>query len=336
MSDFFSLKTVQITPELGMALKNFRIENEVTATSIVEEFSKSSSYITKLEKGEIKKIDGELLLKLCNYITKTDNGLSMFLSKLSRDFREYSSETKITIINIDDLLIDHTVSPQLISDINNYLESHNISIEQLVNKINANEDIQNNIDFETAPKNEWIVSGNSSDEGNYIIKLDIPCSYIENLLAGKITTIHFVIGKAILYSLYRLGNEDDAATLANSKLQINNIIHYVRPNYIAFNDENMDNLFGGLPVEASEALQFITSTLKLVTNLTKENGYGPKRIQQIKANLESDLGFTFAFMSLNIEELAPKSKAVKEEFLKELKTLIEKYSQADVGLDIYD
>ena len=53
MSDFFSLKTVQITPELGMALKSFRIENEVTATSIVEEFSKSSSYITKLEKGEI-------------------------------------------------------------------------------------------------------------------------------------------------------------------------------------------------------------------------------------------------------------------------------------------
>lgn len=336
MSDIFSLKTVQITPELGMALKNFRIENEVTATSIVEEFSKSSSYITKLEKGDIKKIDGEFLIKLCNYITKTDTGLTMFLSKLSRDYREYSSETKIIIINIDDLLIDHAVSSQLISDVNSYMESHDISIEQLVNKINANEDIQNIIDFETAPKNEWIISDNGSDEGNYIIKLDIPLSYIENFLAGKITTIHFVIGRAILYSLYRLGNEDDADTLANSKLQINNIIHYVRPNYIAFNDDNIDNLFGGLPVETSEALHFITSTLKLIANVTKENDYGPKHIQQIKANLESDLGFTFAFMSLNIEKLAPKSKTLKEEFLKELKTLIGKYSQANAGLDIYD
>lgn len=54
MSDIFSLNTVQITPELGMALKNFRIEHETTATSIIEEFSKSSSYITKLEKGILK------------------------------------------------------------------------------------------------------------------------------------------------------------------------------------------------------------------------------------------------------------------------------------------
>ena len=28
MSDIFSLKTVNMTPELGMALKNFRIENK--------------------------------------------------------------------------------------------------------------------------------------------------------------------------------------------------------------------------------------------------------------------------------------------------------------------
>ena len=31
MSDIFSLKTVPFTAELGMALKNFRIENKVTA-----------------------------------------------------------------------------------------------------------------------------------------------------------------------------------------------------------------------------------------------------------------------------------------------------------------
>ena len=31
MSDIFSIKTVPITPELGMALKNYRIENKITA-----------------------------------------------------------------------------------------------------------------------------------------------------------------------------------------------------------------------------------------------------------------------------------------------------------------
>lgn len=336
MSDIFSLNTVQITPELGMALKNFRIEHETTATSIIEEFSKSSSYITKLEKGDIKKIDGKFLIKLCNYITKADNGLTTFLSKLSRDYRDYSTETKIIINNIDDLLVDHNVPSKLIFDITTYMENHNISTEQLANKINANEDILNCPDFENAPVNEWIISRSNNDEYHPIIKLDIPISYIENLLAGKITTIHFVIGQAILYSLYRLGNEEDADILANSKLQINKIIHYVRPNYIALNDNNMDSLFGGLPAETSEALHDITLALKLVTNVTKKSDYGPKRIRQINDNLKADLGFTFAFMSLNLEKLAPKSKTVKEEFFKELKILIDKYSKADVGLDIYD
>ena len=58
MSDMFTLKTIPLTPELGMALKNFRIENKVTAKSITEKFNKASSYISKLEKyGKLKLFD---------------------------------------------------------------------------------------------------------------------------------------------------------------------------------------------------------------------------------------------------------------------------------------
>ena len=62
MSDIFSIKTVPITPELGMALKNYRIENKITAKSITDKFGKASSYISKLEKGDIKKIDSSFLI----------------------------------------------------------------------------------------------------------------------------------------------------------------------------------------------------------------------------------------------------------------------------------
>ena len=54
MSDIFTLKTIPLTAEIGMALKNFRIEHEITASSITAEFSKSSSYITKLDKNKQK------------------------------------------------------------------------------------------------------------------------------------------------------------------------------------------------------------------------------------------------------------------------------------------
>ena len=70
MSDMFTLKSVSITSDIGMALKNFRIEHDVTAKSITSVFKKSSSYISKLEKGDIRKIDGHLLIEICNFITK--------------------------------------------------------------------------------------------------------------------------------------------------------------------------------------------------------------------------------------------------------------------------
>ena len=84
MSDIFTLQTVPLTPDIGMALKNFRIENKITAKSITEKFDRASSYISKLEKGNIKKIDGNFLIQLCNFITGTDDGLSIFLKKLAR------------------------------------------------------------------------------------------------------------------------------------------------------------------------------------------------------------------------------------------------------------
>lgn len=335
MNDIFSLKIVPITPEFGMALKNFRIENEITAKAIVTEFSKSSSYITKLEKGDIKKIEADFLIKLCNFITKTDVGLHMFLSKIARRYPEYSDETKLIIHNIDTLLVDHSVSASFIADINTYMSNHEITVEQLVAKINANEDLINHPAFSTAPTNEWVIP-DPNNPADTFIKLNIPFSYVENFLNGALDTIHYTIAEAILYALYRLGQEDEPRALANSKLQVNLIHLCVGPNIIAVNDKNMDNLFGGLSIESSIALQEITSALKLITTLTQGDGYGPKHIQQINANLQADLGFSFAYMSIDLEKLISKDKEKKKEFLKELKLLIEKYAQGETGLDIYE
>ena len=70
MSDIFSLKTVNMTPELGMALKNFRIENKKKKKSITEEFGKASSYISKLENlkqkynSELDQVKGKKVVSL--------------------------------------------------------------------------------------------------------------------------------------------------------------------------------------------------------------------------------------------------------------------------------
>ena len=122
MSDIFTLQIVPLTPDIGMALKNFRIENKITAKSITEKFDRASSYISKLEKGDIKKIDGDFLIELCNFITGSDDGLDIFLSKLSQSYKDFTNESKTIIMNIDDLLYEYTVPSKMLDEINCYIK----------------------------------------------------------------------------------------------------------------------------------------------------------------------------------------------------------------------
>lgn len=336
MSDIFTLENIPFTSELGMALKNFRIEKKVTAKSITVHFKKASSYISKLEKGDIKKISSDFLIELCNYISGTDNGLTDFLQKVSPNFVDYTTDTKIIIMNVDDLVLEHSIPKAFIEEIQQYISKHKITINQLVDKINDNDTIKEFPGYSSAPYNEWYAPDNNIE--NSYIKLSIPISYIEDLLSDKISMIHSIIAEAILYSMYRLGMDDEseARELAHSKLTIFDILRVRGGNIISVNDSNIESLFGGLEPDVAEALKSVTSGLKLITTLTKKNGYGSKRIKQIDMNMREDLGFYFAYMSLDLLKLENKSKDQKQEFLNELRILIDKFSQEDNKLDLYD
>lgn len=330
MSDIFSLKTVNMTPELGMALKNFRIENKQTAKSITEEFGKASSYISKLEKGDIKKVDGAFFIQLCDFITGSKNGLRQFLNKLAQNYTDYDNVTKFTIMNIDDLLLDHSVPSKLVDEINGYLSSHNISISQLTEKINSNEDIKNNENYDNLPENLWF--NKEYDIDRAAIKFSLPTYYIEDFLNHKLITIHRVIAEGILYSLYKLGNEEAPHYLAFKKLESFHMFPARR--VITVGEEEIEKLFSNLEPDTAEALKNVIDNLKAVTTLTKQ--YGAKRIKQISGNFDTDSGFFFAYMSTDITELEKQDKEKKNAFLKELKELINKYSQDDNGIEIYE
>lgn len=330
MSDIFTLQTVPLTPDIGMALKNFRIENKITAKSITEKFDRASSYISKLEKGDIKKIDGDFLIELCNFITGSDDGLDIFLSKLSQSYKDFTNESKTIIMNIDDLLYEYTVPSKMLDEINGYIKSHNISISTIVETINLNKDIADRDNYNDLPLNIWYSPNDDID--NAAIKMSVPLSYVEDLLSGKIATIHRVIAEVILYAMYTCGNEKNARDVANDKLKLYHIIP--RRSVITLTPDNIENIFGGLEPDTSDALKDVIMQLRLITTVTKE--YGSKRIKQICSNLGEDLGFCFAYMSLNLVELEQKDKEKKKEFLNELKSLIDKYSKEDSGIDLYE
>ena len=326
----FTLKTVSVTEELGIALKNFRISHRITGKRIIEEFGKSTSYLTKLEKGSIKKIDGLFLVQLCNYIEGSDNGLKLFLEKLSQDYSSYSNETKFAIMNIDDLLLEHSVSIDFISNINNYASKKNIAVADLVKEINANNDIADWEDFNTMPENIWYNKNFDIDAA--AIKLVIPADYIENLLNGNVKSIHRVIAEVILYSLYKLGEEEHPHDKAYDELKLYGLLPTRIIKQMA--QDNMKDTFEGLEPDMIVALQNIIDGFKFVLLAAKP--YGTRRLKQISYNMNGDLGFSLAYMSMPIIELEKRDRPQKEKFLKELSELIKEYSKEDTGINIYE
>ena len=62
-----------------------------------------------------------------------------------------------------------------------YLNVHNLAIDQLVDKVNSNEEIINRDEFDSFPDNIWYDKDNDID--NAAIKLVIPSNYIKDLLS---------------------------------------------------------------------------------------------------------------------------------------------------------
>ena len=341
MSDMFTLKTVPLNSEIGMALKNFRIQHNVTAKSIITEFKKSSSYMTKLENGDIKKIDSKFLIKLCNFITQSDTGLEFFLEVLSVRYLDMSGESQVIANNIDRLLIEHTIPQELIEEIISYMKEHNISISQLADKINDNTEIKELDGYSDMPINVFFLH-NATVINDICIKLFVPEEYLEDLLFyNKHITVHSVIMEAILYSLYRIGSSDNNNNMksrfdAIERLNFYNITSIISPQVNEQIDISgiKDHLMKIFNANAYENYEKVCDVLKDIVLSTKN--YGTNRIKQMAENMSSDPSFSFAFMSTDLTPLKGQSKGTKQAFLNDLNRLIDSYSSADINITTFD
>jgi hypothetical protein len=338
MENIIMPKEISITAEIGQAFKTFRIENKIVAKDLIKEFHKASTYLTKLEKGDIKRVDSKLFIDMCDFITKetNTNGVKKFVSRASDNYNDYTPQTQNILMNIDDLLCMHSVKPEFVEHINTCLYEHNLLALDLVEKINNNQDISNFEGYNNFPENEWILRDNDIDKA--VIKLNISYDYINNLLSYNIKQLNRVIAEGILYYLYIMIDIGDKAALkVNDSLKQFNIIKYRNSKLISINNDDfheLDKFFGGLEPQVSSSLQKITTQLRVITTVTKE--YGSKKISIIEKNLDDDLGFYFAFISYDLSDVIKKSKQTKKEFLADLKKLISKYSEPEKeSLDLY-
>lgn len=339
------MKLLQVTEELGLTLKKYRIDNNKSSKDVAKQFNKSPSYISKLESGDIKKIEFSLLYNIVLYISDQDDNeksfdkfIELFKDKLNVIDTKESLENRCSFYNFDGIMRKIPVDKDLILHAKELMENNDISIVKLIDTINRNEDLDviSKSEFEKLPINIWSVCNKS-----IVIRFDLPVKDIENILSLEKDRSCYTYLQVIFYSLYKLIGipKDEAKTKA-----INTLNEY-KVYSISSRDELLEKsktnkqlelLLSDFDLENRKLSTAVLEAFKFMSTIdVKSANIGLTRLEK---NLTTDLTFAFAFISLDITNIASLDSVAKRQFIKDIKNFIQDYGTNHVDSDhiIYD
>ena len=151
----------EVTPELANILKSSRVQNNITSKSIADHIGKSQSYVSRLEKADIKKIEEETLTDILEFIfQKSNHDLDAILEKIystmSLQLTDEEINRQLWWDNYDTVLRRIPIPSDLVDDIVSRMKTINLSVSDLCQRINANDGISPQVtNVDRYPFNKW-------------------------------------------------------------------------------------------------------------------------------------------------------------------------------------
>ena len=319
--------------EIATYLKETRLKSNITAKDMAEYIDKSPAYITKLEKGDIQAIDLDVFrsfLSKCfgndelkiteaiEYIYQTFNASIFASEEEEKSRKEYEDFDKVSR--------KIPLSNELKQEIFSRIEQSGYNLKQIIDKINQNDDVPDLKNRPDVKPNTWYCSNGVS---SILIKLDY--DEINNILNSPNSSCNYITIQSILYTINRLNElkpiqamNEACQTMAQFKFYTISERHkYYGKDDLAAKDD----------VENREKIR---SLLSFLTALSDQNvSVTNMQLGRILNNLKMDIGFTFAFMSLDLGKLENVTRASKKDFLIEVKELIDKYAKKS-NIDMFE
>lgn len=197
---------IPLTIETSDAIRALRLQNKITSKEVAGALGRSASYISKIENGLIKTISDEEFDQILKMVFPNSKSSQERLDKLVEfQLKKYGvdfSEDKVWFYNLDTVYRLIPVPTGLIEEINGILAETTVSIEQLVARINSNEDIseteRNDPDL---PYNEWAETNDS--DAKMIIRMKLRVDEVEAILNGTEEVCNFITMQAIVHYLFK-------------------------------------------------------------------------------------------------------------------------------------
>ena len=349
-----------VTLELASIIKTARIDHGITAKSVAEHVGKSQAYISKLEKGELKTIDQNLLIEIFEFIFGSEQEFQRFLNEelssvlSSLTLRHNSSEIKdqMWFNNFDTVIRLIPIPDSLINELNEIMNAFSISVDYLVNRTNGNEAIYKPVEnLEDYSENIWHYIVENGEIKNAFIRLKLNTTDVEGILNSSVKKTNYVSMLAITYYILIIqahGNDKDIPKESYIKIhtQAINLLnkhHFYSLEEKAFleshaqNEPEREALLSDFDRENAKTISDIIQIFKMFSevDLLKTTEY----LNQFKKNLEWDGGFIFRIISLEFNSLNDTTYIQRKELLSEIIELIKRYqisTPAQNKVEFYD
>lgn len=332
---------VLVSNELIDLVRSIRIDKKKTAKEISQALKKSDSYVAKLESGKIKYLNMDDLETIFTLLSNGDKDIEPVLevayNRLKIKYSPKEIEDQLWFYNFDTTGRIIPVPASFCDEINNILSAKEISVDALVEHINANEFIPQEIaNAKEYPYNEWFSYCHRDGTSDAYIKMQVGTDYIKGILQGKNPAAPYVVFRAIaLYtirysrdydSLLENSEADQLNAEAQAMLRKHRIYTFVEKQEIraSVSEEQKPEFLSSDDIEVIRELDGIKQLFYFYSDLDVTRA--KKQLHEIKKNLQWDAPFIASLMSTEFYSLGERcSYTVKSELIKELRAVFKKY-----------
>ncbi|MBQ3556595.1 MAG: helix-turn-helix transcriptional regulator [Oscillospiraceae bacterium] len=332
---------IVFTPELAETIKDLRIKNKVPSKNVALAIGRSPSYVSKLESFGIKSISQEEFDHLLEVIitdgSTLDERREHLISLYTVKYSKAEREDQLWFYNLDRIAMQLPIPCSLVEEINDMLNSLCITVEQLVARINQNEELTEE-DSKNAklPVNEWFMSSGDPNS-NFSIKLDLSEEYVSAILSNEVEFCSYTVMLAIVHYIIKISMHDSTHTWSEPDLReledktqevldrnkFFTVSHKAMLLSSAQTQVEIDNILNEFDVRSRELINKILQHLKFATDINVVRSTA--RLEQYLNNLNWDPGFTMQLTSLKFDSIGECSYSNKVSMLKEIASVIAKY-----------
>jgi len=323
---------LNITEEMITFIKENMDRYSVKAADLAKGIKKTNAYISKFLAGDFKSLTYEDLCDMVNAICadkcESVNLVNEFLTSYILNSKQSIYYDDIGLQSFDDTIRQLSIPNQLVEYINSEMKNSNVSVKELVDRINSNSDLGDSTRDLKYEYNIYYRYETEEKEKKSFIKLKADYENINDILRKAETKCNYITVKSILYTLFRIKNNDEINSQLLAEYELNkfefyNLYEQKLANIAKTSLEKSLSCLSDFPSE------FVITIGKLIKCYDAFYKINPKYIAHKNAglyrNIDDDPSLFISLLDAPLYKTKELEIDKKRKLVNEINELIEKY-----------